>query len=297
MAIKVASFLLTILSHQYLKGVQHQKPTTGTDWLKSKYGPQIVVRPQWYKPVEAKYKQAQFYNPEFPVGGDFSLDHMISWSVILETVGRALESWDSGQSTESDLTDIISMIFKIDEEAYVNNNFCLGHPNLPQGCFGGTHTAILRKTQPDNKTLEWFNNAFAQFALEDVWEIEQKLLTSGIPVSDASNTELVRTMLYYLYHAPANLRYGDSKTNSSIAERMDPMGSPNGGLTWKEWEVYNWFSGICSLAGPWIQGNCVTPDKKTTWSVCLKSSTGLNRVVDNANPSKQFWSIVYVEMI
>jgi len=75
------------------------------------------------------------------------------------------------------------------------------------------------------------------------------------------NAYAIRDMFLWANGSPANLRYGDSSSNSAISSDFDPMGDTNGVLTTKESEL--------------IENYVITYDaKEFDGEYYLRSSTG-----------------------
>ena len=75
--------------------------------------------------------------------------------------------------------------------------------------------------------------------------------------------------------APANLRYGDSRTNSAIREILDPMGKVSGKLTTKE----KYWVGNIQDETVRVSDECrSTTSNKRFWRNCYMSSTGEKKV-------------------
>jgi len=262
----VALFAVLTLSHQQL--VQ-AAPDDGKIWLTNTYPrtPRIASRPQtWINGLEKGFKFVQFGDDNFNLGGKFTLDHMVSWNAIVDVIGMELDKWQkksavirANTAPPRSLTQFVADIFHIDQQAHVNNNFCSNQ------CYNGPHRNIIEDQRP-NPTLDDINDNQYNAALGAIQNIR-----NNMPVTRRTNGAHVRTLLKALNNAPANLRYGESRTNFSVGETCDPMGTDPATGTGKptplEWRICSNLALQYGLAA-WTQGdNC-----------CIKSSTGFNSV-------------------
>jgi len=262
----VALFAVLTLSHQQL--VQANSGS-GKRWLQQTYPhitPQIDSRPnQWYNGLENGFKQVQFGNANYNnFGTQFTLNHMISWDAIADVIGMELEKWASSNKVNppTSLIDFVNAIFTVDPQAYVNSHFCQNVPQQPPFCFAGKHKQIIQ-----HPPLTAINNNLIVAASTAI-----AIIRSNRPVTARSNGAHVRALLVSLFNAPANLRYGESRTNFSIGENLDPMGGATRENTNFEGVMHAILPRDYGLSG-WVQyDNCVATRS------CIKSSTGAQRV-------------------
>jgi len=270
----VALFAVLTLSHQQLVQAQ-ARPGLGKRWLQRRYPgmtPRIASRPQsWINGLERGFKLAQFGNANLNLNGRFTLDHMVSWNAIVDVIGMELDKWQkksanivANTAPPQSLMDFVTGIFYIDPEAYVNNNFCSNQ------CYNGPHENIIEDQRP-NPTLDDINDNQYNAALGAIQNIR-----NNMPVTRRTNGAHVRRLLKALNNAPANLRYGESRTNFSVGETCDPMGTDpatgTGTPTTFEGRICLYLASQYGLAG-WTQDdNC--PSGRS----CIKSSTGFNHV-------------------
>jgi len=207
---------------------------------------------------------------------------MVSWNAIVDVIGMELDKWQNMSAASGpprSLTQFVDDIFAIDRQAYVNEEFCTNArlpPQLPQpDCYYGTHQDIIRNQTSGLNNINNNQTSEARTAIQNI--------QNNMPVTRATNGAHVRRLLKALHNAPANLRYGDSRTNFSVGETMDPMGTDYQIPTDLEQRFQERLTLTYGLEGWAAKVNCVRG------RLCIKSSTGIYSV--NIN-NRNVWAII-----
>merc|ERR1712038_56616 len=263
-------------------------------------------RPSWAtsisipgQTIEADFRIAQFGgNPQnIPSVWHknsliFTLNHVLSWSQIYTKLGYLMQDWANtpNQQTETAVRLFIRKVFQIDNQAYVNPAFCSGYQNAGWNhqCTAVSHAGVLAKTVNGNgpklggecpKKIPFVaptsSGTNAHFCGKALQAFEQIRMSGNSNIGKLSNKNNVKTILDNLFNAPANLRYGDSRTNSAIRDILDPMGKGSGRLTTKE---KYWVSNIQDETVR-VSDECRSTKSTTRfWDNCYMSSTGEKKV-------------------
>jgi len=177
-------------------------------------GANAAQRPAWIgkgtsQAVDTLFKKAtpfsykNYKHPTIP-NRPPHLAHVVSWKGI-ETIVNA---WNkAGKQAGWDLRPFAKYLFEVDTEA------CVFNPKSPVKCT--RHTTILNNNKG---ALMNKNTAMKADVLDEITKKKPK----------------ISKIKQLLNSAPANLRYGSTKTNTNIQGWMDPMGDKNNGLTNKE---------------------------------------------------------------
>jgi len=260
-------------------------------------------RRAWANSIEADFRIAQFGGNDTkipPVSITdtnnnkitlFSLDHVLAWSQIYWIFDDLMQKWAKNPSTYTNVIEFIRKVFQIDNQAYINPAFCnskevktLKSEGWNHQCQRIAHKDLLKLRNlggdcpTKNKKQAGTNAHFCGQALEAFEQIRNHVNIVGN----------LNKILDNLFNAPANLRYGDSKTNSVIREVLDPMGKADGRLTTKE---QYWVTNIGPQRKYSVQHDetisisepCFRPKtNKRLWEICYMSSTGHEQIQNKA---------------
>ena len=129
-----------------------------------------------------------------------------------------------------------------------------------------SHISYLRSgSVTTTKDLEDLNK---DMLIEAKLHIKNLDFTSTSKAVKNLNAKEIKELLQVLNSAPANLRYGESRTNGSIQDFVDLMGDNTGKPTTKETQLVGLGSGKLSTVK-----SIIKPETCSGVS-CMKSSTG-----------------------
>jgi len=235
------------------------------DFLTTKYGIQSTWRPAFKNNVKTGFRDAHgkaLGTKNFVAGTKHSLNHVYSWLSIRASVNDEVEAAYKAKlgvsSTKTKLNQLADKIFEKDLKAVVNLDYFKKSPSSK------SHISYLRSgSVTTTKDLEDLNK---DMLIEAKQHIKNLDFTSTSKAVKNLNAMEIKELLQVLNSAPANLRYGESRTNGSIQDFIDMMGDKNGKPTTKETQlvVLGLDSSVKSI---------IKPETCSGFS-CMKSSTG-----------------------
>jgi len=240
----------------------------GADLLTTKYGIQSTWRPAFKNNVKTGFRDAHgkaLGTKNFVAGTKHSLNHVYSWLSIRASVNDEVEAAYKAKlgvsSTKTELNQLADKIFEKDLKAVVNLDYFKKSPSSK------SHISYLRSGSVTNtKDLEDLNK---DMLIEAKLHIKNLDFTSTSKAVKNLNAKEIKELLQVLNSAPANLRYGESRTNGSIQDFIDLMGDKNGKPTTKETELVD--LGLKSKSS--TVRSIIKPETCSGVS-CMKSSTG-----------------------
>jgi len=235
------------------------------DFLEDEYGIDDSWRPAFENPVETGFKDAHgkaLGIKNFTPGRDHSLNHVYAWlsirASINDEVEKAYKAKQGVSTIKKDLNELAEKIFETDSKAEVNFDYYFKKKTSDK------HISYLRSGAVNGlQDLEDLNDDMLLEAKQHIASLDFK--STPAP---AKNTNLIKELLKVLNSAPANLRYGESRTNSSIQDFLDLMGDSTGEPTTKEIELV-----VLSLQSS--PRSIIKPETCSgVTGACIKSSTG-----------------------
>merc|ERR1719186_1445696 len=204
-------------------------------------------------------KKAHFNNDKYDaLANGYNVAHMYAQSKIAANVNSYINAKDF-----TALGTLLTNLFEFDDNAYVTD---------PSSDPSNTLTnpspfTILKystKTATDNSAYVKRNGATV-VTLNGQMQLNAESALKNIQTSAVVSNTQYKKLLLNLCWAPANLRYGKTKTNDVVAANLDPMGDNMGFITTQE----KWFRGLDN--NYWTSATCNTnPPAK-----CRPSSTGM----------------------
>jgi len=204
------------------------------DFLSSQYGIQNSWRPPFKGQVTRGFKDAHgkaLGITNFKPGNKHSLDHVYSWLSIRASVNDEVQKAFNaklGPGSKKKLNELAEDIFEKDPNAVVNLDYYKKPPSSK------SHILYLRSGSVGTKNLE---NVNSDMLVEAKQHIKNLDFSSNSATLKKANANEIDKLLRILNSAPANLRYGDSRTNGSIQDFVDLMGDKNGKPTPKEYDL------------------------------------------------------------
>merc|ERR1711956_147681 len=196
----------------------------------------------------------------FAAGTKHSLNHVYSWLSIRATVNDEVDLAYKAKlgvsSKKNNLNQLAEIIFEKDPKAVVNFDYIKKIPSKP-------HISYLRSGDVGIQDLEDLNDDMLIQAKLHIKNLDFK----STPAPTIKNAYEINELLKILNSAPANLRYGESRTNGSIQDFIDLMGDNTGKPTTKETELV-----VLGLKSSTVK-SIIKPETCSGVS-CMKSSTG-----------------------
>ena len=245
------------------------------DFLSTKYGIETSWRPAFEDnkehPVETGFQDAHgkaLGIKNFTPGNDHSLNHVYAWLSIRASVNDAVEKAYKAKlgvsTTKTELNQLAEKIFKKDPNAVVNFDYFKKKSSVK-------HTSYLLSGKINSiQDLDDLNGDMLLEAKAHIASLDFK----STPAPTILNAYLITELLKVLNSAPANLRYGESRTNSSIQDFLDLMGDSNGKPTTKETKLVE-----MSLESRSVRSIIKPETCSGVTGACIKSSTGT--ILDN----------------
>jgi len=241
------------------------------DFLSTQFGIQDNWRPPFKGQVTKGFKNAHgkaLGISNFRPGDKHSLDHVYSWLSIRASVNdevRKAFTAQLGPGPKAALNALAAEIFEIDPNAVVNLDY------YKKTSSSKSHVLYLRSgSVVGTQNLENVNANMLNEAMQHIQNLNfigNNILTV-LANKNANANEIVK-LLRILNSAPANLRYGDSRTNGSIQDFVDLMGDKNGKPTPKELKLVK-----LGLQSPTVQSIIKPETCNGVGGSCIKSSTG-----------------------
>jgi len=236
------------------------------DFLTTKYGIKSSWRPAFKNNVKTGFRDAHgkaLGTKNFVAGTKHSLNHVYSWLSIRASVNDEVEAAYKAKlgvlSKKNNLNQLAEKIFEKDLKAVVNLDYFKKSPSSK------SHISYLKSgSVTTTKDLEDLNK---DMLIEAKQHIKNLDFTSTAKAVKNLNAKEIKELLQVLNSAPANLRYGESRTNGSIQDFIDLMGDNTGKPTTKETELV-----VLGLKSSTVK-SIIKPETCSGVS-CMKSSTG-----------------------
>ena len=240
----------------------------GADFLTTKYGIKSSWRPAFKNNVKTGFRDAHgkaLGIKNFVAGTKHSLNHVYSWLSIRATVNDEVDLAYKAKlgvsSKKNNLNQLAEIIFEKDPKAVVNFDYIKKIPSKP-------HISYLRSGDVGIQDLEDLNDDMLIQAKLHIKNLDFK----STPAPTIKNAYEINELLKILNSAPANLRYGESRTNGSIQDYIDLMGDNTGKPTTKENE-------LALLGSSSSVKSIIKPESCSgVTGACIKSSTGTIRL-------------------
>jgi len=225
-------------------------------------------RPQWYKDVDGKFKDAQGISS--PSDQGYDLAHVLSWAYIGHQgklfFDELFHDPNGAQSISKEVRKFVNNLAKVDVQAIA--------PKLqsPTQTKMVPHTKILNQYLTSGKTRLIALNAELITEAMAMWnKIVLHWNNNQLKFYQNSCNDM-KKFLKILNSMPANLRYGRKSDNTGIGYNLDPMGGNSNKITNKE-EKMAW-NEVCA---PPSVGQYALKDKTGKYWSC-RTSTGVEKM-------------------